>query len=511
MSGTPILVVEDAPIDLKLIRLLLTHDGYEVRTAERAEDALQMLSHYRPELILADIRLPGMDGLDMTRKIKENRRTSSIRVVALTACNLKEDRERAMRVGCDDYITKPIDTSSLSVKVRELLSRPVAESTQEPPLETPIQTLTGREIDILRRRFLNEGAERSRHLLDSLGSTFDLATASRQLHQWAGTAALLEYPEISGFASHAEDLLQEEPFNTSRLRETISELYVAFEELRRSQVAPLPEPLVQAIGGKRIALAGLTPPYADALCAVLQEVKARPLLFSAADDPASAAIRECDLVIVHVRSETLDTSWFKPDSPALRDGKLVLTGERRHLLSLTPEVRSCAVELVLESEEPEDSLMRLAFALSRSKPAGPGRCSVAHEASAAAPVKARSSVARPSVLLADDDAIVLTLLESTLRNFGMSCRSVDNGLDALRLTRSEQPHVAVLDVNMPGMDGFNVLAAIRAEKLPSRVILLTARQQEREVVRAFELGADDFLTKPFNPFELVARMKRFMR
>src|SRR5882757_9559236 len=108
MSGTPILVVDDAPINRKLIRLVLTHEGFEVRTADSAEDALQMLSDYRPELILADIQLPGMNGLDMTRKVKADPRTSSIRVVALTAGAMKEDRDNALRAGCEDFITKPI-------------------------------------------------------------------------------------------------------------------------------------------------------------------------------------------------------------------------------------------------------------------------------------------------------------------------------------------------------------------------------------------------------------------
>lgn len=509
MAATPILVVDDAPVNLKLIRLLLTHDGYEVRTAERAEEALEMLSHYRPELVLADIQLPGMSGLDMTRKIKENPLTATIRVVALTACNLKGDKEKAMQAGCEDYISKPIDSTALSSRVRELLSRPAAEMPALPPPEPESQMFTGRELEVLRRRFLTEGAERSRYLLDSLSSTFDLATASRQLHQWVGSAALVGHPEIGGFARYAEELLHEKPVNKSRVRDTLTELYVAFEELRQGQVAPLPDHLVQAIGGKRIALVGLTQQHADALCSVLQEVKARPRLFGAEDAPESAAVRECDLVVVHVRPETLETSWLKPGSPALDDGKLVLTGERRHLMGLAAEVRSRAVELLLDIEEPEDVLMRLAFALSHSNPAG--GTTVDANAASAGPVHARSSVARPAIVLADDDAIVLTLLESTLRNFGMSCRSVDNGVDALRMIRSEKPHVAVLDVNMPGMDGFNVLAQVRAEKLPTHVILLTARQQEREVIRAFELGADDFLTKPFNPFELVARLKRFMR
>ena len=63
---------------------------------------------------------------------------------------------------------------------------------------------------------------------------------------------------------------------------------------------------------------------------------------------------------------------------------------------------------------------------------------------------------------------------------------------------------------MPGMDGYEVLAAMRAEKLPVRVILLTARQQESDIIRGFALGADDYVVKPFSPMELVARLKRLI-
>ena len=76
--------------------------------------------------------------------------------------------------------------------------------------------------------------------------------------------------------------------------------------------------------------------------------------------------------------------------------------------------------------------------------------------------------------------------------------------------RRIKPHAAVLDVNMPGMDGYEVLSAIRSEALPVRVLLLTARQQENDVIRAFALGADDYVVKPFSPMELVARLKRLL-
>ena len=79
------------------------------------------------------------------------------------------------------------------------------------------------------------------------------------------------------------------------------------------------------------------------------------------------------------------------------------------------------------------------------------------------------------------------------------------------MIREEAPDLVVLDVNMPGMDGYEVLSTIRAEELPTQVMLLTARQQEHDVLHGFQLGADDYLVKPFNLPELLARIKRLLR
>jgi DNA-binding response OmpR family regulator len=78
------------------------------------------------------------------------------------------------------------------------------------------------------------------------------------------------------------------------------------------------------------------------------------------------------------------------------------------------------------------------------------------------------------------------------------------------MVRDLKPQAAVLDVNMPGMDGYEVLSAIRDEEHPVRVLLLTARQQENDILRGFTLGADDYVVKPFSPVELTARLKRLL-
>ena len=101
MAGEPILIVDDTPVNLKLTRILLVNEGYKVMTAASAEEALELLRSYHPQLILADIQLPGIDGLELTRRIKQNELTRDISVVALTAFAMKGDEQKATEAGCD--------------------------------------------------------------------------------------------------------------------------------------------------------------------------------------------------------------------------------------------------------------------------------------------------------------------------------------------------------------------------------------------------------------------------
>jgi CheY-like chemotaxis protein len=113
MPGEPILIVDDNPVNLKLIRVLLSGEGYDVHTAADAEEALNSLKVFRPCLILMDLQLPGMDGLELTRRIKADPAMADTVIVALTAYAMKGDEEKALSAGCDGYITKPIDTRAL--------------------------------------------------------------------------------------------------------------------------------------------------------------------------------------------------------------------------------------------------------------------------------------------------------------------------------------------------------------------------------------------------------------
>jgi two-component system cell cycle response regulator DivK len=126
VKPAPILVIDDNTQNLKLTRVLLTHFGYEVHTAIDAEQALKVLEAFAPKLILMDLQLPGMDGLALTRQLKQDARTRNIVIVALTAYAMKGDRERALAAGCDDYVTKPIDTKALPVLIAKHLESSAA-------------------------------------------------------------------------------------------------------------------------------------------------------------------------------------------------------------------------------------------------------------------------------------------------------------------------------------------------------------------------------------------------
>lgn len=123
MTMGRILIIDDNPANLKLARVLLEGDGYEIRTATSAEDAMMRLETYRPDLILMDIQLPGIDGLELTRRLKRDEKTRDIVIVALTAYAMKGDDLKAREAGCDGYITKPIDTRSLSSVLASHLER----------------------------------------------------------------------------------------------------------------------------------------------------------------------------------------------------------------------------------------------------------------------------------------------------------------------------------------------------------------------------------------------------
>jgi CheY-like chemotaxis protein len=115
-----ILIVEDVEYNRDLLVQLL-EDEYDILTAADGATGIEVAARHRPDLILMDLSLPGVDGWEATRRLKARSETNAIPVIALTAHAMQGDEERARACGCDDYLTKPIDEDQLFAKLARLL------------------------------------------------------------------------------------------------------------------------------------------------------------------------------------------------------------------------------------------------------------------------------------------------------------------------------------------------------------------------------------------------------
>jgi two-component system, OmpR family, phosphate regulon response regulator PhoB len=123
-AGTSLLVVDDDAFIARLLEIECTAAGYEVRTAGSGDRALALAQERCPDLILADVMMPNMDGFELTRRLRMDERTAAAKVILLTARGLSADRLEGFAVGADDYVIKPFDTPELLARIGDVLARP---------------------------------------------------------------------------------------------------------------------------------------------------------------------------------------------------------------------------------------------------------------------------------------------------------------------------------------------------------------------------------------------------
>lgn len=121
LRGRRVLVVEDVVENLRLFRAILNLEGAQIFEAEEAVVGIAIAQRERPDIILMDLQMPGMDGLAATRLLRADPQTQSIPIIVLTASAMDEDRRRAREAGCDGYITKPIDPADFVRQIADFL------------------------------------------------------------------------------------------------------------------------------------------------------------------------------------------------------------------------------------------------------------------------------------------------------------------------------------------------------------------------------------------------------
>lgn len=118
-----ILIVEDHELNRILLRDIMQMHGYETLESITAEDGMRLAREQKPDLILMDIQLPGINGLTATRQLKSDPETKNIPVIVVTSFAMEYDKQRALSSGCDAYMSKPVDTRKLPLLVEELLNK----------------------------------------------------------------------------------------------------------------------------------------------------------------------------------------------------------------------------------------------------------------------------------------------------------------------------------------------------------------------------------------------------
>ena len=198
-----ILVVEDNDLNLKLVRTILQNGGYNVLEAMDAETGIQIARDHHPDMILMDIQLPGMDGLEATRVIKNDPALKDIMVVALTSFVMLADKNKALKAGCSGYITKPIDMNRF-LHIIAQFQEPVDKD--EPPIDQTFfdnyPSLQKTEMQALLSELTDLYLKDSKPLLQRLGRAIEdgdtdaMKKAAHSLKSSSGNIGALKLADL---------------------------------------------------------------------------------------------------------------------------------------------------------------------------------------------------------------------------------------------------------------------------------------------------------------------------
>jgi diguanylate cyclase (GGDEF)-like protein len=151
-GGESLLVADDDPFIARLLEIELRAAGYDVRVASDGIEALELAQERSPDLVLADVMMPNMDGFELTRRLRQDPRTATVSIIMLTARGLSADKLEGFAIGADDYIVKPFDTPELLARIRGVLRRAKEMRAQSPLTGLPGNVRIEEEIDGLVER-----------------------------------------------------------------------------------------------------------------------------------------------------------------------------------------------------------------------------------------------------------------------------------------------------------------------------------------------------------------------
>jgi PleD family two-component response regulator len=263
------------------------------------------------------------------------------------------------------------------------------------------------------------------------------------------------------------------------------------------------EQVVQKVlEGKRFALMGFDAAEAESILAALHEVKSFGHVISGASKiPGLNSLSHFDACLINASAKYSNgnaapaTSVLHGKKPAL------LIGTREEMAEHMDAFAEPNHDILVRPLDPKEVVLRAFRILKHANV-------TLDEIEPLAPIAGRRMI-----LIADDDAATVVLVSAILKHSNFDCEVAHDGEQTLAMTRKTKPNLVLLDVSMPKMDGFEALAALRRDPLThdTPVVMVTADHNEKDLIKGFSLGADDYITKPFNSGELMARINRALR
>ncbi|HYA16312.1 MAG TPA: response regulator [Bryobacteraceae bacterium] len=544
-----LLAIDDSPTYREHLSTVLNGEGYEVVTAARGDDALERIASEDFDCIMVDLLMPGMDGIEVCRRITEINHRQLDRqpaaVIMLTSSESEEDMTRGLEAGADDFVGKSNDVAVLKARIRALLRRKFFQEDNQ----RIIEELKNKEIEAVRAR-----AEREAELHQALKKAYDdLRRTQEAVMQQERLRALGQMTSgiahdinnaISPVSLYIETLLESEPHLSARAREYLEITQRAMEDvahtvgqmrefyrlrepdlmlapvdlnritrqvldLTRARWSDMPQQRGAVIDVRTELMPDLGP-----MAGIESEIREAltNLIFNAVDAmPEGGALTlrtsagEGDPRVSsagYVQVEVADSGAGMDEETRRRCLEPFFTtkGERGTGLGLAMVygvIRRHSGEIDIESAPGKGTTVRLRFAA--TVPAEP-----------ALPASSSPSPARLRVLVVDDDPLLVKSLRDVLEHDGHSVVTANGGqqaIDILQLTRQAFDAV-VTDLGMPYVDGGKVASAVKASFPATRVVLLTGWGRKLVAEGDVPPGVDEVLSKPPRPRELREALAR---